>query len=302
MAQITLNCPYCGEEFKKLFAEYLSSQSHERTAGEILSCVRSICNFAQKDFIALGRGDVDEYFCDMAERGLSSATIRIRQNRYSVLVRFLNERLEKPIPNYFDMIRYSAPQQEELSQEIVRNYVKEDEFRRLIAASAEIDKMAEVIFKLSYYTAMSASEICSMRHDHLSRGADGLVKVFVYDESFHEERTITLDKDLGDLLDYYVVNYSREGSAFVFQNKHGHQLTLRNVSALFRKCCRLAGLSEGVSFKDLRSSAVIRLLKQSDDSAKVAEDANLRTARINVYKLAKEGVHDASGFDGGADL
>lgn len=292
MEELKLNCPYFSENLKTLFTEYLTTCSHLRTAGEILSCVRSICNFAEKDFLALTRKDVDSYFVNMMERRLSMSTIRIRQNRYSMLVRFLNEKQPSlMLPNYFEMINFTAPEQYELSKEIVKNYVCEAEFKRLIGVARVLDDKAELIFSLSYVAALSASEICEMRHDHVARGENDTVQIYVYDESFHSERTITLDGKLGTLLMNYAACHSRLGSPYIFLNKHGHPLTLRNISALFRKCCHACGISDSTSFKDLRSTAVIRMLSEKDSSA-VAEDANLRTARMNLYILARKNISE----------
>lgn len=291
MAEFRFNCPYYSDQFLELFSLYLISCSHERTVEEVLSCVRSLCNYAKKDFLELSRKDVDSYFQDMLNRKLSPSTIRIRRSRYSNLLRFVNEQTEGAVfPNYYDMLSFHAPEDYELSRDIVKNYVTEEQFSRIIRAANDLnDEMVPLVFGLSYVSAMSASEICEIRHDHISRDECGRVHVYIYDESFHTERTILLDEALGNLLLDYLSKPPKKDSPFIFLNQHGNPLTLRNINALFRKCCRSCGVGEEIAFKDLRSSAIVRMLSQQN-SAVVAGDANLRTARMNLYKLARKNI------------
>lgn len=293
MANFNVNCPYFSNRFSEILSRYLLTFEHQNTAREVLSCARSACRFAEKDFLEFTRKDADDYFNDMLKRRLSSSTIRVRRSRLSGIVRYVNEELkpwERQCVDYFDMISFDKPEDYELSMDIVKDYISEDTYSDMVRAADDLGFVAApLIFGLSYYAALSASEICGLRYDHISHDEGGRCLVYVYDESFHTERTVALDDKIGNMLESYVSLPQKKLSAFLFVNKFGNPITLRNISYAFSKCCRACGLGNRYSFKDLRSSSVIRMLSEKNLS-EVAGDANLRRARLFLYRLARQRV------------
>lgn len=284
-------CEYVSPEFENAFSAFLASQSHSRTAGEYKSGVRSICNFAQKDFLTLSRKNIDEYFKDLEERGLKYSTRRSRYYRFITLSRFMDERFRGlKLTNYFQSLHFDTPSMPEESEEIRRHYFSEERFLKLKAASDDCgDDMASLIFSLSYRAGLSASEVCGLRIDQIFRDGDGSGFIHLYDDSYHAERNVFLSGDLTRALYDFMDLPKRKKSIFVFLNKYGNPLTLRNLNSLFRKYCIEGGLGRDVSFRDLRTAAVVHMMS-GRTSQEVGERVNLRKVRLAQFAEARQGI------------
>lgn len=291
-------CDYLSEEFILQFASFLATVSHANTSNEYVRCVRSICNFAKKDFLDLTRKNVDDYFSSCNERGLSASTIRSRYYRFVTLSKFLDERVRGlRLSTHFLSIRIAPTTSPEASEEIREKYLPAEKFEKLVDEALESgDRMAAVIFSLSYKAALSASEVCGLRVDQIFRDEDGTVFVHLYDDSYNASRTVYLRDGLGQMLDEFMQlpKPKNRRSIFVFLNKYGNPLTLRNLNSMFRKHCIACGFGEGVSFRDLRSSGVVRMFSDGTPQT-VGETANLRKVRLAQYADAKKNISELRG-------
>lgn len=282
------NCPYLGNEFKNLFERYLYSLDHPGTANECIRSVRSICNFTQKDFLDLTKSDVDSYVLnEINVKKLKQRTVSTRIYRCITLARHI----DRVIPDYgmadvFTSIRMPIVTLDEATEKIREKLVTRRDFDRLLSAAESCrDEMAVLIFSLAYLSALYASEVCGLRSDQVFIQGDGTVGLYLYNESYHSERSVALDAGLGSRLLEYMEKPKRKASPFVFLNKYGNPLTLRNLSSLFRKYCRECGLGEEIAFRDLRTSCVVGMFG-SESAAAVGEKANLRDVRLNHYSTA----------------
>ncbi|MBR4607212.1 MAG: tyrosine-type recombinase/integrase [Lachnospiraceae bacterium] len=284
-------CEYLSDEFILAFSSFLASQNHSRTAGEYKGCVRSICNFAKKDFLSLSRMDVDDYFIDLNDRKLKHSTQRSRYYRLVTLARFVDAKFPGlRLTSYLMSLRFESPSNPEESEKIRRSYMPEERFKKLLSAADEADDvMASLIFSLSYRSGLSASEVCGLRVDQLFRDGDGSGFIHLYDDSYHAERNVPLDSELCKSLYDYMDLPKRKRSIFIFLNKYGNPLTLRNLNSMFRKYCIGAGLGHDVSFRDLRSSAIVHMFS-GGSAQEVGEKANLRKVRLTQYADAKQGI------------
>ena len=284
-------CEYLSDEFILAFSSFLASQNHSRTAGEYKGCVRSICNFAKKDFLSLSRMDVDDYFIDLNNRKLKHSTQRSRYYRLVTLARFVDAKFPGlRLTSYLMSLHFESPSNPEESEKIRRNYMPEERFMKLLSAADEADDvMASLIFSLSYRSGLSASEVCGLRVDQVFRDGEGSGFIHLYDDSYHAERNVPLDPELCKSLYDYMDLPKRKRSIFIFLNKYGNPLTLRNLNSMFRKYCIGAGLGHDVSFRDLRSSAIVHMFS-GGSAQEVGEKANLRKVRLTQYADAKQGI------------
>ena len=284
-------CEYLSDEFILAFSSFLASQNHSRTAGEYKGCVRSICNFAKKDFLSLSRMDVDDYFIDLNNRKLKNSTQRSRYYRLVTLARFVDAKFPGlRLTSYLMSLHFESPSNPEESEKIRRCYMPEERFKKLLSAADEADDvMASLVFSLSYRSGLSASEVCGLRVDQIFRDGEGAGIIHLYDDSYHAERNVFLSSELTKALYDFMDLPKKRKSIFVFLNKYGNPLTLRNLNSLFRKYCMESGLGHNVSFRDLRSAAIVHMLS-GRTSQEVGERANLRKVRLSQFTEARQGI------------
>lgn len=289
---MNIDCKYYSEEFRTLFERYLYGIGQAGTARETAKAVRRICEFAEKDFLELMRSDVDSFFLDeIRVKKLKRQTVRSNLSRYVGLAAYIDQEISGfGMSKIFGSLKLPEYTSAMSSRKIVERHLLAEDFENLLrAAKEECDDRAVLLFKLANRAALSATEAASLKPSQVFKGPDGAVGLHLYTESYHSERTVFLDKDLGESLLEYMDRPKKKASAFIFVNKHGNPLTVKNLNDIMIKYRNLGKIGKPITFRDLRVSCVTEMMAQGSLES-VRQRAGLRDARLWEYKIASKGI------------
>lgn len=278
---------FFSDTFIKCLTSYTNSLKNARSAEENWGAVRILCDYLKKDFLAIDETDVEKFFNYMAQRAqhgtLKNTTINSRRSIYNRLSLYLAEQYpELGFDNPFVLIRplsYKAGIKPSMIPSL-------NEVDAVLNASRAYP-MYYLILSLAFRAALTATNIISLRMDNIQNTDEGLCIHFSGD-GYQNDHIIILPEDIAKLItDYTKGMTSIDSEGHLFYNKYGNPLTLRNLDKAVEKFVVLSGITNRYTLKDLRSRAILDMIKATVESNgnvnNVASYAGIKDLRLNSY-------------------
>ena len=155
------------------------------------------------------------------------------------------------------------------------------------------DPMYFLIYALATRVGLSASSILRikegdvLKEDFTDAEGNSLSRTFLRldGSGFTEDRYVVLPNDVAELFDRYLAVVTPiEGK--IFLNQHNHPLTLKNLDSATERFIRQSGIKR-CTMKDLRSRAILELIKSGNDLDSIKEYTGLSYMRINTLASSK---------------
>lgn len=267
---------------------FWSAIKQPRTQAEYFSYLCILCDYAQKDFLSLDESDVTRFFHYMYERyqkgTLSRKTINVRLSCYKSVSRYICEHFVE-LDFHDPFIRQQRfPVDDTVATCNVPSIAEMDK----IMSAAKEDEMFYLIFALAGRAALSATAIISIRTSNIIETENGLSAIlYPAKDDFHTDVLVSLPEDVSVLLQSYLRRYGTD-RPFLFYNKYGNPLTLKNLDVAVKKYVQKSGVSREYTLKDIRSRAIVELSRASVPDNVIADYTGLTQRRVSAFKRAVE--------------
>lgn len=272
-----------------LFPEFASGvSSNIRTREEYFGYIRILCNkILFKDFLEITEEDAERAFrlfrSRCKEGKLSIRTVKVRLACYNTFSRFIEEQH----PEYSFINPFVNIEKPFLTDAIAPSQIPDIKELDKILSVAKSEPMYYLIIAMTLRTGISASKILRLNMDSVHE-EDGKVLLYVPDKSEKKEVTIELPEDIGSLLLSYMEGIEEQDiEGHIFYNKHGNALTLKNIDSNVKRIVKEAGIDADYTLKDLRSRAILDMLKAGATEKDVCEYVGIGGLRVRQFQNAK---------------
>lgn len=207
----------------------------------------------EKDHLKIDEEDIKKFLANIisknSPRTLSLAIASLRYFTKKVLKKDLLETIENP------------KKQDKLPSVLTKDEVK------MLFDSAKTKK-SKLILQCLYSTGMRVSELLNLKIKDIDFSNS---KAIVKSGKGNKDRNIFFSKDLLEKMKRYIERREKKGikSEGLFCNKHGKQLSARNIQKIVKKAALLAGIQKKVTPHTLRHSFATHLLEQGVDIRKI---------------------------------
>lgn len=265
---------YMSALFKDIiWPEFSKKLTNERAQDNYYSIVCMLCDYTQTDFLEISYAQAKAYFDSLFvpkpnRKRIALSTIQSRLSALRSISSFISENKETyGIPDAYGNVFFyvDIPVLDE-------NVKKEDiptvkELGTILLAASE-DPMMFLIFSMVIRCGFAASEICKMKVSQICEDAANRFSV-----AFHEKtrtRYVKLPNDVVTvLMDYR--KYLKVKQEFMFYNKKGHVLKVRNLESLVRKYVSKGLVSKDYTIQDIRNAAVCHMKASGADDVSTAD-------------------------------
>ena len=292
-------CKYVSDDFRDAYRRFSTSVRSLRTLDEYTGYINLLCNYLKKDFLDIDYADADRYFKEqrskISEGRLSRYTVCVRLSCYKSLASYISSASVRD--GYEDPFQYIR------HPEIDYNIVNANkipllgELNELIEV-IKTDTMFYLVFMLASRVGMSATDIVSIRSHMLDVNGDVYYVVFPARTQFEEPRIVTLPDDVCSLVRRYLLELGGYGGGedavskrlsegiakgYIFFNRLGNPLTIRNIDSYFDKACRESGIGKKYTLKDFRSRAILQLADAGVTAKEISRYTGLKMDRVQSY-------------------
>lgn len=253
-------CKYLEKETLEVLDRFCASRRNQRTAYEYMGYIRSLCEYCEKDFLALTESDVRKYFDHLQNKytagALSLKTVCVRLSCYRSIASFIMDSYsDTAYINPFLHIKRPA-----VNDDIKVLQIPSMEELDIIMQTARNYPPSFCIFALASRTALSASSILRLRLDSLKE-IEGRYMLFIKSTSLDkEDLCVNLPDDVAKILLDHIASLDKsiiDESQHLFYNKHKRAMSLKNLDDLVHRVVKESGVATQYSLKDLRTRAIL---------------------------------------------
>lgn len=252
-----------------MFAKSLNTQ---KSKSDYYAIVKDISQYLKKDFLSLGDADAQSYFNYLLMRRnngkQSLKTIRVKLARLKSVSNFvlrhsyLFELQQSYLRNPFQ--RVSLPEGEDSLS--MQNVPDIDELNHILK-KAESNPQLYLILSLIIRCALSAGEICILKYEDFVQDQNGNVGI---EYCFRNvKRYVKLPPDILTQIQEYIGDNEVAQSAYLFHNKRGNPLRIRDLERLYLKYLP-ADESPHFTLSDIRNGSAAYMLLCGAAPAEVA--------------------------------
>lgn len=253
------------------FSKHLKSNT---TKTDYLTCISSICEYLQKDFIEIGFVEAKGYFNMLVtyhEPNKPEITLKTINNRLSImrsLSAFIIESGLISLPpgyrNIFNSIDIPSYEFKILPSDIpILSDVKQ--LCHHIQSEKDLSLFLIVSFVLRH--GLTANEVCNIKQNQLLLTEKDCL-LFLNPET-RKQRIITIEDHLFHLLKNYLITYEMDNKEYLFYNRNNNCITKRNVESKLKKHL-LEGNIPSFTLQDLRNLSICYMLKTCTSPNNVA--------------------------------
>lgn len=297
-------------EFTDTIWIYFQSNLTEKTKKEYWKVLCDYDRITGKDLIKLSVSDADMYFNSLIDRvnkeklAYSTAVMRLSVIRsISEFIHKYNERHGNNYENYFR--GYTIPEPDKtINPESIPTPKELDGILKIMRK--EKDLTALLIFLLGIKCGLTSKEISQIKRSHIFEEAGNNLCIKITKTVANTRRTTPattvriarLPKDISKLLDAFLSSNDNFNihcydtcndtlSPYIFTNKHGTNMKVRDIERLIKKYMDLAMekkiINKTFTMQDLRHAAFVYMLKGGAGKEKVADYGGISTKWMSRY-------------------
>jgi len=196
----------------------------------------------------------------VAERGLSTSTVRRRLACLRAFFRFLAE--AESCPNPFDGWRLKLPRRKLLPRSLSRKEVSSLLHSAGRAASRDTEHNFAIIIRLMIATGLRVGEVCKLQIDDIA--ADGS-RLRIRGKGSRDRIAYVTDTALGEELQCLRLGRHANGSTFLFVNRHGTAMKPQSIRLRLRRLAQDEQLGRRITPHMLRHTAATLLIETGVD-------------------------------------
>lgn len=279
-------CEYLSPQFLEFWNIFSRSLKNQRTRENYFSSVCLLCEYTKCDFLSLTSYQVQAYFDELTAKSRKEhkptyKTICSKLAMFHSISEYActqKDQLNIPVDykNIFLPIRIP-----EISEVLSVGDVPTVKEVDKVLIACEKDTMLFCIVTLAFRCGLTASEICSLKPNQFFEDANKNHGI-----EFHRGKTIRrikVPEDVMAIITPYVEKCPA-GMDYLFYNKRGLPLKVRNLESYFSKALMKAGIPP-LTIQDIRNSSVVYMLRYGADPEKTAEYFGVESRWM--YRYAK---------------
>jgi len=229
----------------------LSARKYSNSTRECYldACMHLAWGFSSVELQSLEKAQLEEYFAEMEERGVSASTIN---QAISAAIFLWRNIFEQSFP-----VKFRPRADRRLPVVLSR-----DEIMRLIASARKPE--ARVAMMLAYSAGLRVSEVVQLRVGDILRGTSC---IRIRAGKGRKDRYVPLSPMVGDILDAYLKKYPSK--RWIFKNTtsgHMHVRVLQHAIVVARK---RAGFADTVTMHTLRHSFATHLAQRGTSLTRI---------------------------------
>ncbi len=257
---------------------YITSFQSEKVKSNYISFIASICDYCRKDFLEINPLQAQSYFNYLVlpvkakKKRPAPSTVRLK---YASLHAFSNYLIRNA--SAYDIQYFNNPfdqvtiQQEDPNLNPLR--IPTPVQLNNILHKCESEPALYAALSLVIKCGFTVGELTKLRQDFfILDDSDQAAVVFTYRGL---QRCIKIPDDVLAVLDYYW-NKQTRNSAYLFENKSGHPMRVRDIERLYRKCM---GDDFQFTLADLRNGCIALLLASGAPAKEIGNYVGVRSCR-----------------------
>lgn len=242
----------------------------KRAKDNYFSVMCMICDYTKRDFLDITHAQAQKYFDSLLvfntnKKRLALSTIQSRLSMLCSMAAHIEDNRELfNIDDFYTniYIHINIPE--------TSDYLKPDdipsldELNAILDASSD-DPMMYLIFAMVIKCGLAAGEICKIKKEHIVEDKKGRFCVEIHEKT--KTRYVKLPEDVVSIF----LDYMKPSGDYLFYNKKGLNLKVRNLEAYVRKYVSEAGVLKKYTIQDVRNAAICYLKASGADDMAVAE-------------------------------
>ena len=267
-----------------------------KSKADYYAVVRDISRYTKKDFLEIKESDAQGYFNHLlilTSNGKQSVkTVKVKLARLKSVSNFilrhsyLFELQLTYTKNPF--LRITMPQTEDY---LLKKNVPDIEELNHILAQAESDPQLYLILSMMIRCGISAGEICMLKFEDFVRDDSGAVGIEYCYRSV--KRYIKLPDDVLEQIREYIGDSDVSHSAYLFHNRRGNQLRIRDLERLYLKYVP-ASEDPHFTLSDIRNGSAAYMLVCGAPADKVAEYIGIAPEWMRRFDRIIPELHSAA--------
>lgn len=263
----------------EIWQDFIAHFKSDTTIPSYLADIDEIMNYFQKDFLNIGKKDIEKYFqklqMQVEQDILKPSTMAKKFRELHSFAEFICENREKYMidtsfqDGFLPYLKYVA-KQEKYTKSIPVEHID-----RLFDAAKE-DKMAYTILILLYRTGLSSREIVNLKYDDFAAYDNG-----AYVSVSGRKELCYLPEDVFVVLEQYMKQ--KPESEHLFINSRGNPLNLMYISRMMKKYTERAGIPS-YSAESVRNTCGVNLFAYGAKPEQVAAQMGVTEMQIHRYK------------------
>jgi len=227
--------PLFENEIWPMFAKALNTA---KSRSDYFAILRDISGYLKKDFLSISDADAQSYFNHLlilsANGKQSIKTIKVKLARMNSVSNFvlrnsyLFELQQTYLSNPFQKV--SLPETDDY---LTAKNVPDIDDLNSILHKAEENGTLYLILSMMVRCALSAGEICTLKFEDFIQDSNGNVGIeYCYR---NVKRYIKIPEDILKLIQEYIGDMTVSQSAYLFHNRRGNPLRIRDLERLYLK-------------------------------------------------------------------
>lgn len=227
--------PLFENEIWPMFAKALNTA---KSRSDYFAILRDISGYLKKDFLSISDADAQSYFNHLlilsANGKQSIKTIKVKLARMTSVSNFvlrnsyLFELQQTYLSNPFQKV--SLPETDDY---LTAKNVPDIDDLNSILHKAEENGTLYLILSMMVRCALSAGEICTLKFEDFIQDSNGNVGIeYCYR---NVKRYIKIPEDILKLIQEYIGDMTVSQSAYLFHNRRGNPLRIRDLERLYLK-------------------------------------------------------------------
>jgi len=147
--------------------------------------------------------------------------------------------------------------------------------------NSESNLKYKLLFMLIYSAGLRVSEAVSLRKENINTE-----NMFIEVSYKGKKRNTILSKKVAELFKEYCLKYKLND--YVFENKAGKHLSVRQAERVFNKALQKSGVYENISIKNLRDFFAVHLLESGIDISYVQKFLSIKKRSVMKYMFASK--------------
>ncbi len=276
---------FATDEFKSIFQEFGTTFRNQRTLYEYAGYVNLLCNHVGVDFLYITKEQAQSYIDYMAglcrQGKLSKKTLCVRLSSYKKLSKYVGTVLDDYEDPFAHIIR------PEIKDKIDPNHIPSIEELDQILSAAKDDPQLYLILALATRVGFTATNILSMQVSNVVEEEGKLFIRLDNKKPGADYRYVLLPEDVATLLRNYLEKCYIDEQGHFFFNAHHRPLRIRNLDSKVDGLIRTSGVKNRYTMKDLRSRAILEMVKAGAKPEMISEYTGLGHLRIQSFVSAK---------------
>lgn len=250
-----------------IWQEFESTLQTTQAKKEYKREVLAICQYTKKSFVTLSRLEIQAYFNYLLRSHLKPSTILSKQAKLRSFSNYLCNNASRFQIEYGHNPFISINFMPDSSFYIASNHVPSVPEIDSILSEASSSPEVYLILSLLVKCTISPGELCRIRLSDFYLDETGYPYLKIISKG--NARSIKITSDIVDIINSYVASVAP--TTYLFENRNGNQLRLRDMERHFRKVLP----SCNYTLSDIRNSGIAIMLAQGIPQIQVAAYAGI---------------------------